>query len=91
MTFSSLVKSSRVGGLVVRKLMGGIFHFHSAYVPALVASFLAIFIERKNRRSALALYMTNLATESLIRMGLQRNLIKPFANAEVSFHDTPVY
>ncbi|GIY33415.1 transmembrane protein 135, partial [Caerostris darwini] len=65
-----------------RKLMGGIFHFHSAYVPALVASFLAIFIERKNRRSALALYMTNLATESLIRMGLQRNLIKPFANAE---------
>ncbi|GIZ00730.1 hypothetical protein CEXT_424061, partial [Caerostris extrusa] len=29
--------------------MGGIFHFHSAYVPALVASFLAIFIERKKQ------------------------------------------
>ena len=36
------------------------------YVPALIASFLAILIEKKGRRGTLSLYMTNLVSNQHI-------------------------
>ncbi|CAL1277515.1 unnamed protein product [Larinioides sclopetarius] len=40
-------------------------------------------IERKNRRLPLAIYVTNVATETILRMATTRGIVKPVPNAEV--------
>ena len=48
--------------LCFRKLLGS-FNFTTAvFLPALISSVVAILIEKKGRRSTLALYMTNLVS-----------------------------
>ncbi|XP_008330909.2 transmembrane protein 135 [Cynoglossus semilaevis] len=68
---------------IFRKLLGGFYSWSSGFGPALPASLIAILLERKSRRGLLAIYMTNLATESLFRMGITRGLIKPIKHGEV--------
>ncbi|GFU22360.1 transmembrane protein 135 [Nephila pilipes] len=66
-----------------RKAMGKFYYLHCSYFPAFVASFLAILVERKNRRGPLALYVTNVASETLFRMATARGIVKPVPNGEI--------
>ncbi|CAL1277518.1 unnamed protein product [Larinioides sclopetarius] len=68
---------------LTRKLMGRYYNVFSSYFPAFAASFLCYFVERENRRRALAVYLANAATETALRMGVSRGIIKPYPNAEV--------
>ncbi|CAH3016983.1 unnamed protein product [Porites evermanni] len=85
---SSLFLAVNGGGLVVnvcliRKLFGSFNYLSMIFVPGLIASLMAILIEKKGRRSTLALYMTNLATETTYNMLKERSLIKPIPNGEI--------
>ncbi|XP_055950454.1 transmembrane protein 135-like [Argiope bruennichi] len=71
-----------------RKAMGKFYYLHCSYFPAFVASFLAILVERKNRRGPLALYVTNVATETMFRMAAARGIVKPFPNGEILLFST---
>ncbi|GFS57493.1 transmembrane protein 135 [Trichonephila inaurata madagascariensis] len=66
-----------------RRAMGKFYYLHCSYFPAFVASFLAILVERKNRRGPLALYVTNVASETMFRMAVARGIVKPVANGEI--------
>ncbi|XP_067141054.1 transmembrane protein 135-like [Centruroides vittatus] len=68
---------------LLRKWMGKFYYFHCSYLPGFAASFLAILIEKKNRQQALALYVTNVATETLFRMFASRGIVKPIPHSEV--------
>lgn len=68
---------------IFSKLLGGSYFWSSGFGPAIPASFIAIFLERKSRRGLLAIYMTNLATDSLFRMAVSRGIIKPIMHGEV--------
>ncbi|KAG8190011.1 hypothetical protein JTE90_000110 [Oedothorax gibbosus] len=66
-----------------RRAMGKFYYLHCSYLPAFAASFLAILVERQNRRGPLALYVTNVATETIFRMATARGIIKPIENGQV--------
>ncbi|KAK3608392.1 hypothetical protein CHS0354_035389 [Potamilus streckersoni] len=66
-----------------RRLLGQFLYFTAAFMPAFTASFVAILIERKSRRGLLAVYMANVALETLYRMLASRGLVKPIHNGEV--------
>ncbi|KFM60938.1 Transmembrane protein 135, partial [Stegodyphus mimosarum] len=68
---------------LLRRSMGKFYYLHCSYFPAFVASFLAILIEKKNRRGPLALYVTNVASETLFRMYTARGIVKPIPNGEI--------
>jgi len=85
---SSLFLAVNGGAFVVnicllRKLQGSFSYYSMVYVPALIASFLAILIEKKGRRGTLSLYMTNLAIETTYNMLKERRLIQPIPNGEI--------
>lgn len=68
---------------MLRNMIGN-FHFITvAYIPAFLASLAAILVERPTRRILLALYVSNVATETLWRMAVSRNLVKsiPYGQA----------
>ena len=50
--------------LFYRKLLGCFSYISVVFFPGLIASFAAIITEKKGRRSTLALYMTNLVSDS---------------------------
>lgn len=75
---------------LLRRTMGKFYYLHCSYFPAFAASFLAILIERKNRRGPLALYVTNVASETLFRMATARGLVKPLPDGEVYLFSTSV-
>ncbi|XP_052090110.1 transmembrane protein 135-like isoform X1 [Mytilus californianus] len=66
-----------------RKLIGHFYYLSISFVPALTASYVAILLERKSRRGLLALYMANIATETLYRMVVARGWFKPVPHGEV--------
>ncbi|XP_044226875.1 transmembrane protein 135 [Thunnus albacares] len=68
---------------ILRKLLGGFYSWSAGFGSALPASYIAILLERKSRRGLLTIYMTNLATETLFRMGVTRGIIKPIKHGEV--------
>ncbi|XP_068698772.1 transmembrane protein 135-like isoform X2 [Montipora foliosa] len=85
---SSLFLAANGGGFVasiclLRRFVGSFNYFSVVYLPALIASCLAILIEKKSRRSTLALYMTNLAVETSFNMLKERRLFKPIPNGEI--------
>ncbi|KAL3881115.1 hypothetical protein ACJMK2_027576, partial [Sinanodonta woodiana] len=65
-----------------RKLLGQFLYLTAAFIPAVTASFVAILIERKSRRGLLAVYMANVALETLYRMLASRGLVRPIHNGE---------
>ncbi|XP_071819531.1 transmembrane protein 135-like isoform X2 [Apostichopus japonicus] len=65
-----------------RRLFGG-FNLHFAFLCGIPACFIAISIERKERRGMLALYVSNLAAEILFNMAVCRGYIKPIKYGEV--------
>uniref|UniRef100_A0A2I3MUJ5 Transmembrane protein 135 n=3 Tax=Cercopithecinae TaxID=9528 RepID=A0A2I3MUJ5_PAPAN len=72
--------ASRFGS---RKILGKFYSWTPGFGAALPASYVAILIERKSRRGLLTIYMANLATETLFRMGVARGAITTLRNGEV--------
>lgn len=54
-----------------------------AFIPAFMASFCAIIIERKSRRTLLSLYVSNVATESIWKMAISRGMVRPIRHGNV--------
>ncbi|XP_022242386.1 transmembrane protein 135-like [Limulus polyphemus] len=67
----------------IRRIMGKFYYLHCAYIPAFTASFLAILIERESRRQPLALYVINIASETIFRMLVTRGYTQPLPQGEV--------
>ncbi|XP_076373985.1 LOW QUALITY PROTEIN: transmembrane protein 135-like [Tachypleus tridentatus] len=67
----------------IRKIMGKFYYLHCAYIPAFTGSFLAILIERESRRQPLALYVLNIASETIFRMLVTRGYAQPIPQGEV--------
>nr|XP_027798678.1 transmembrane protein 135 [Marmota flaviventris] len=67
----------------LRKILGKFYSWTPGFGAALPASYMAILIERKSRRGLLTIYMANLATETLFRMGVARGAITTLRNGEV--------
>lgn len=53
-------------------------------IPAFLASVFAIIIERPSRRTLLALYVSNVATETLWNMAISRNMVKNIRYGDVA-------
>ncbi|XP_061073174.1 transmembrane protein 135-like [Conger conger] len=68
---------------ILRRLLGRFYWWSAGFGAALPASYLAILIERKSRRGLLTIYMANLATETIFRMGVTRGVINPIKHGEV--------
>lgn len=68
---------------VLRKVFGGFNIWTASYIPAFMSSFTAILVERPSRRSLLTMYVANVATETLWRMGVSRNILKSIPNGQV--------
>ncbi|XP_068832726.1 transmembrane protein 135 isoform X4 [Capricornis sumatraensis] len=68
---------------ILRKLLGKFYLWSPGFGAALPASYVAILVERKSRRGLLTIYMANLATETLFRMGVARGVITTLRNGEV--------
>lgn len=68
---------------VLRKLFGGFNIWTASYIPAFMSSFTAILVERPSRRSLLTMYVANVATETLWRMGVSRKIVKSIPNGQV--------
>ncbi|XP_053417104.1 transmembrane protein 135 isoform X2 [Nycticebus coucang] len=68
---------------ILRKILGKFYSWTPGFGAALPASYVAILIERKSRRGLLTIYMANLATETLFRMGVARGTITTLRNGEV--------
>lgn len=66
-----------------RKLNGKLGFWTSALVPSFIASFLAILIERPSRRPSLAIYVTNVASETMYNMLVSRGIIKPLPHGQM--------
>ncbi|KAL4232754.1 hypothetical protein ACF0H5_007442 [Mactra antiquata] len=67
-----------------RKLVGSFKYVSTiSFLPALTASFIAIIQERKSRRGLLAVYMANIATETVWRMLKERGMVRSIHNGEV--------
>jgi hypothetical protein len=60
----------------LRKTFGGFNMLTAAFVPSFISSIAAIQIERPSRRNLLCLYVANVATESLWKMGTSRGIVK---------------
>uniref|UniRef100_H2ZM34 Transmembrane protein 135 n=1 Tax=Ciona savignyi TaxID=51511 RepID=H2ZM34_CIOSA len=67
---------------VFRHLIGKFYGWHGL-LCGFVAGYLSILIERKSRRGALALYLTNLATEIVYQSAKRNGLVQPIPNGEV--------
>ncbi|CAG2107655.1 unnamed protein product [Medioppia subpectinata] len=63
--------------------MGKFYYSMCAYTPAFIGSLLAIMIERPSRRPALAIYVANIASETIFRIFIARGYIKAVKNGEV--------
>lgn len=68
---------------LLRKLLGGFNILTVSYIPAFMSSLTAILVERPSRRSLLTMYVANVATETLWRMGCSRGLVKSIPNGQV--------
>ncbi|KAH7937307.1 hypothetical protein HPB49_010478 [Dermacentor silvarum] len=67
----------------LRKLVGRFNFLNASYLPGFLASLMAILLERKSRRQALAIYVCNIASETIFRMRVSRNEIRPIKHGEV--------
>lgn len=54
-----------------------------AYLPGFVASVMAVLIEKSNRRSSLAFYVANVASEALFRIYVARGYLRPVNYGQV--------
>lgn len=67
---------------LTRHLSGRFYYTLCSTLPAFIGSLLAIPIEKPNRRSALAIYMANIASECVFKIAVNRKYIKPIPHGE---------
>jgi hypothetical protein len=67
----------------LRNTIGSFNILTASYIPAFMSSFTAILVERPSRRSLLTMYVANVATETLWRMGVSRGMVKSVPNGQV--------
>lgn len=67
-----------------RYLMGHYNILTISGIPAFIASVMAILIERPSRRPLLALYVTNIATETVWKMMVTRNMVRNIPKGEIA-------
>lgn len=75
LSWSAFTLSFSICGL--RQVLGSFNVLCVSYIPAFISSLSAIIIERPSRRSLLCLYVSNIATETLFKMGVWRGYWKP--------------
>ena len=68
---------------LTRRLTGKFYYSLCAYTPAFIGSLLAIMIERPSRRPALAVYVANIASETVFRIFTARGYFKPIKSGEI--------
>ncbi|KAH8358854.1 hypothetical protein KR093_002898 [Drosophila rubida] len=68
---------------LLRLLLGRFYFWTIAYIPAFIASFVALLVERPERRTALTLYVANVASESLWKMLEARGFVRSIPNGQV--------
>ncbi|XP_075145687.1 transmembrane protein 135-like [Haematobia irritans] len=68
---------------LVRHLLGRYTLLSVAFIPTFLASLMAILVERPQRRPLLALYVANVASESLWKMAEARGWVKSIPNGQV--------
>nr|CAH7717208.1 unnamed protein product [Callosobruchus chinensis] len=70
----------------LRRLLGNFNILTVSAIPAFLSSVFSILIERPSRRTMLALYVSNVATETLWNMARARHLVR-----DVSYGDAAIY
>ncbi|XP_064474216.1 transmembrane protein 135-like isoform X2 [Ornithodoros turicata] len=68
---------------VLRKYFGRYNMMNSTYLPGFISSFMAILLERKSRRQALAIYVCNIASETIYRILASRQVVRAVKYGEV--------
>ncbi|XP_012276343.1 transmembrane protein 135 [Orussus abietinus] len=68
---------------ILRRLLGNFNILTVSFLPSFLASLMAILIERPSRRTLLCLYVSNIATETLFRMGVWRGYFSVLQKGEV--------
>ncbi len=64
-------------------ILGKFYYTMCAYLPVFVSSLFSILIEKKSRRGQLAVYCANIASETIYRMLVTRQYIRPLPRGEV--------
>lgn len=68
---------------LLRRILGRFYFPTVSFLPCFLSSLSAIVIERSSRRTLLCLYVSNVATETLFRMGVWRGYFSPIPKGEV--------
>lgn len=68
----------------LRRVLGNFNILTASAIPAFLASVFAIQIERPSRRTLLALYVSNVATETLWNMAVSRNMVRNIKYGDVA-------
>ncbi|XP_072755124.1 transmembrane protein 135 isoform X1 [Anoplolepis gracilipes] len=68
---------------LLRQILGRFYLPTVSFLPSFLSSLSAIVIERSSRRTLLCLYVSNIATETLFRMGVWRGYFSPIPKGEV--------
>ncbi|XP_011881492.1 PREDICTED: transmembrane protein 135-like isoform X2 [Vollenhovia emeryi] len=68
---------------LLRRILGRFYMPTVSFLPSFLSSLSAIVIERASRRTLLCLYVSNIATETLFRMGVWRGYFSPIPKGEV--------
>ncbi|KAG5327629.1 TM135 protein, partial [Pseudoatta argentina] len=68
---------------LLRQALGRFYIPTVSFLPSFLSSLSAIVIERASRRTLLCLYVSNVATETLFKMGLWRKYYSPISRGEV--------
>uniref|UniRef100_A0A6G1SG41 Transmembrane protein 135 n=1 Tax=Aceria tosichella TaxID=561515 RepID=A0A6G1SG41_9ACAR len=62
---------------------GKFYYYAVAYLPGFIASAMAVLIEKPSRRSSLAFYVANVASETLFRIYVGRGYLRPLKYGQV--------
>ncbi|KAM0729627.1 Transmembrane protein 135 [Formica fusca] len=68
---------------LLRRILGRFYLPTVSFLPSFLSSLSAIVIERSSRRTLLCLYVSNIATETLFKMGVWRGYFSPIPKGEV--------
>uniref|UniRef100_A0A182TR37 Transmembrane protein 135 N-terminal domain-containing protein n=1 Tax=Anopheles melas TaxID=34690 RepID=A0A182TR37_9DIPT len=68
----------------LRRLLGSYNFYTASYVPAFFAALISIMVERSSRRALLALYVSNVATETMWNILQSRGLVRSIPHGEIA-------
>ncbi|XP_062542098.1 transmembrane protein 135-like [Armigeres subalbatus] len=68
---------------VLRRIAGSYNFYTSSYIPAYIAAFVSILVERPSRRGLLCLYVSNVATETGWNILKSRGLVRSLPYGEI--------